>query len=153
MTDTNSSNDRLILHQNVDINSNEYFSYDISFREWNRRPCVMEMPLRNLQEKCLSSGLFQRFIMVCRMIIAVVLHLLIICSNWWCHFLFLKTSFYNGSAVFCEMCRSASCPGVNKLMLQFWDNICLSCRLNHLNKCSRWDEWQDMGALMIAKPF
>ena len=24
-----------------------------------------------------------------------------------------------------------------------WDNISLSCRLNHLNKHSRWEEWQD----------
>ena len=29
MTGTNSSNDRLILRQNEEINSNEYFSYDI----------------------------------------------------------------------------------------------------------------------------
>ena len=40
MTGTNSSNDRLILHQNLEINSNEYFSYDIflgmkSSTTWN----------------------------------------------------------------------------------------------------------------------
>ena len=29
MTATNSLNDRLIVHQNVEINSNEYFSYDV----------------------------------------------------------------------------------------------------------------------------
>ena len=33
MTGTNSSSDRLILRRNVDINSNEYFSCDIFFRE------------------------------------------------------------------------------------------------------------------------
>ena len=40
MKGTNSSNDRLILHQNVEINSNEYFSYDVfsgmkSSTKWN----------------------------------------------------------------------------------------------------------------------
>ena len=33
MTGNNSSNDRLILRQNVEINSNEYFSCDVFFRE------------------------------------------------------------------------------------------------------------------------
>ena len=53
MTGTNSSNDRLILRQNVEINPNEYFSSDIFFREWNRRPRGLETSLRNHQEKCL----------------------------------------------------------------------------------------------------
>ena len=38
MKGTNSSNDRLILRQNVEINSNEYVSCEVFFREWNRRP-------------------------------------------------------------------------------------------------------------------
>ena len=38
MKGTNSSNDRLILLQNMEINSNEYVSCDVFFREWNRRP-------------------------------------------------------------------------------------------------------------------
>ena len=33
MTGTNSSSDRLILLRNVEINSNEYFSCDVFFRE------------------------------------------------------------------------------------------------------------------------
>ena len=33
MTGTNSSSDRLILRRKVEINSNEYFSCDIFFRE------------------------------------------------------------------------------------------------------------------------
>ena len=33
MTGTNSSYDRLILRQNVEINSNEYFSRDVIFRD------------------------------------------------------------------------------------------------------------------------
>ena len=53
MKGTNSSNDRLILRQNVEINSNEYVSCDVFFREWNRRPRGLETSLRNHQEKCL----------------------------------------------------------------------------------------------------
>ena len=53
MKGTNSSNDRLILRRNVEINSNEYFSCDVSFREWNRRPRGLETSLRNHQEKYL----------------------------------------------------------------------------------------------------
>ena len=50
MTGTNSSNDRLILHQNVEINSTEYFSYANEIVS-DCRPRGMEMPLRNHQEK------------------------------------------------------------------------------------------------------
>ena len=51
MTGTNSSRDRLILRWNVEINSNEYFSCDVFFREWNRRPRGLETSLRNHQVK------------------------------------------------------------------------------------------------------
>ena len=91
MTSTNSSNDRLVLRQNVVINSNEYFSCDVIFREWNRPPRGLETSLRNHQEICLlSSELFQQFIMVYRTIIGENFHLFIICYDWWCHFPFLK---------------------------------------------------------------
>ena len=53
MTGTNSSNDRLVLRQNVEINSNEYLSCDVFFQEWNRRPRGLETSLRNHQEICL----------------------------------------------------------------------------------------------------
>ena len=53
MTSTNSSNDRLVLRQNVEINSNQYFSCDVFFREWNSRPRGLETSLRNHQERCL----------------------------------------------------------------------------------------------------
>ena len=108
MTGTNSSNDELILHRNVEINSNEDFSSDVFFREWNRRPRGLETSLRNHQEKC--SELFQRFIMVYRTIIGVNFDLFIICYDWWCHFpFFLKKTFrHSGSVFFCEMCRSSS---------------------------------------------
>ena len=97
-------------------------------------------------KKCLSSELFQRFIMVYRSIIGVNFHLFIICYDWWCHFPFLKKTFHhNGSAFLGEMCRSSSLV-VNtsleapKLRLR---QHRLSCRLNRLNKQSRWEEWQD----------
>ena len=46
------------------------------------------------------------------------------------------------------MCRSATASLVSRMVnirhrSSDWDNIGLSCRLNHLNKHSRWDEWQD----------
>ena len=52
-TSPNSSNDRLVLRQNVEINSNEYFSCNVFFREWNRQPRGLETSLRNHQEICL----------------------------------------------------------------------------------------------------
>ena len=51
MTGTNSSSDRLILRRSVEINSNEYFSCYVFFREWNRRPRGLETSLRNHQVK------------------------------------------------------------------------------------------------------
>ena len=51
MTGTNSSSDRLILRRNVEINSNEYFSCNVFFREWNRRPRGLETSLCNHQVK------------------------------------------------------------------------------------------------------
>ena len=53
MPGTNSSNDMLILCQNVEINSNEHFSCNVFFRDLNRRPRGLETSLRNHQEKCL----------------------------------------------------------------------------------------------------
>ena len=118
MTGTNSSNDRLILRPNVEINCNWYFLMTY-FREWNRRPRGMETPLRNHQEKCLyiSNTSDIRFLMVYRTIIDVILHLFVICNDLWCQLPFFSQTFrHNGSAVFGTMppmCRS--CPDVNKL--------------------------------------
>ena len=101
------------------INSNEYFSCDVIFREWNRRPRGLETSLRNHQESSrdISNTYSKRFIMVYRMIIDVILHLFIICYDLWCQLPFLKKSFrHNGSTVFGkmpQMCRG--CPDVNKL--------------------------------------
>ena len=100
------------------INSNEYFSCDVIFREWNRRPRGLETSLRNHQESSdISNTYNKRVIMVYRMTIDVIIHLFIICYDLWCQLpFFLKKSFrHNGSAVFGkmpQMCRS--CPDVNR---------------------------------------
>ena len=70
----------------------------------------------------LSAALFQRFFVVYRTIIGVILHLFIICYDRWCHFLFsLKTFRHDGSAVFWW---DASCPDINifdaAILRQHW---------------------------------
>ena len=65
-------------------------------------------------------------------------------------FLKIKTFRHNGSA-FLVRCAVvlllALLPGwstqISRHRSSDWDNIGLSCRLNRLNKHSRWDEWQD----------
>ena len=125
MTGTNSSNDRLILRQNVEINSNWYFSYDVfsgmkSSTTWLGN--VIAQSLRKMSEfRDISNTSDIRFLMGHRTIIDVILHLFIICNNLWCQLpppppFFLQTFRHNGSAVFGTMppmCRS--CPDVNKL--------------------------------------
>ena len=94
----------------------------------------------------LSSDIFQRLIMVYRTIIGVNFHLFIICYDC---FHFLKKTFRHIGTAFLVRCAVvlASLPGWSTQISRHrscdWDNIGLSCRLNHLNKHSRWDEWQD----------
>ena len=100
------SEHKLILRQNVAINSNEYFSCDVIFREWNRRPRGLETSLRNHQEFRDISNIYKniRFIMVYRMIINVFFIYSSFVMTYDVNFLFLKKSFrHNGSAVFDEM--------------------------------------------------
>ena len=110
MTSTNCSNDRLVLRQNVEINPNEYFSCDIFFREWNRRPRGLETSLRNHQEICLwviltiyyglSNDYQWKF-----SFIMFIHHLLRLMMS----FSFSSKTFrLSGSAFFGEMCRSTS---------------------------------------------
>ena len=101
------------------IDFNEYFSCDVIFREWNRRPRGLEtshVAQSPRKFRDISNTYSKRFIMVYRMIIDVILHLFIICYDLWCQLSFLKKSFrHNGSAVFgkmAQMCRG--CPDVNK---------------------------------------
>ena len=107
MTGTNSSNDRLILRQNVEMNSNEYFSaHDIFFQGWNRLPGngIVQSP----RKMSYSLELFQWFIIVYQTIIIVIFHLSIICYDWWCHFPFFLISVITEAVFFGEMCLNAS---------------------------------------------
>ena len=100
MTGINSSNDRLILHQYVEITSNEYFSYNIFFREWKRRPRGMETPLRNHQEKSFwgerSSAIYYGLSNDHQSNSSFIHHLLRLMMS----FSFKKKNCHNGSAVF-----------------------------------------------------
>ena len=83
MTGTNSSNDRLILRQNVEINSNEYFSYDVflgvkSSTKWNGN-AIAQSPKKF---RDISNTYNMRFIMAYRTIIDLILHLFIICYDF-----------------------------------------------------------------------
>ena len=105
-------NDRLLLHQNVEMNSSEYFSYDVFSgmklsSTWNGN-AIAQSP-RKLRD--ISNTYNIRLIMVYRTIIEVILHLFILCYDLWCQLPLKK----NGSAVFGkmpQMCRG--CPDVNK---------------------------------------
>ena len=118
MSGTNSSNDMLILRQNVEINSNWYFSYYVfsgmkSSTTWNGN-AIAQSPRKMSELRDITNTSDIRFLMIYRTIINVILHLFIICNDL-C-FCFLQTFRHNGSAVFgtmSPMCRS--CPDVNKL--------------------------------------
>ena len=121
MTGTNSSNDRLILRRNVEINSNWYFSYDVfsgikSSTTWNGN-VIAQSPRKMSQLRDISNTSDIRFSMVYRTIIDVILQLFIICNDLRCQLPFFSQTFrHNGSAVFGTMppmCRS--CLDVNKL--------------------------------------
>ena len=66
-------------------------------------------------------------------------------------FFFLKKLSFITEALFLVRCAVvlllALLPGwstqISRHRSSDWDNIGLSCWLNHLNKHSRWDEWQD----------
>ena len=121
MTGTYSSNGRLILRRNVEINSNWYFSYDIfsgikSSTTWNGN-AIAQSPRKMFEWRDIQNTSDILFLMVYRTIIYVILHLFIICNDLWCQLPFCSQTFrHNGIAVFATMppmCRS--CPDVNKL--------------------------------------
>ena len=104
------------------------------------------------RKMALSSELFQRFIVVYRTSIGVNFHLFIICYYWLCYFpLKRKKTFRHNWSTFLVRCAvvlllakwSGWSTQISRHRSSDWDNIGLSCRLNHLNKHSRWDEWQD----------
>ena len=121
MTGTNSSNGRLILRRNVEINFNWYFSYDVfsgmkSSTTWNGN-AIAQSPRKMFEWRDIQNTSDMRFLMVYRTIIDVILHLFILCNDLWCQLPFFSQTFrHNGIAVFGTMppmCRS--CPDVNKL--------------------------------------
>ena len=121
MTGNNSSNDRLVLSQNVKMNSNWYFSHDVFSgiklsTTWNGN-AIAQPPRKMFEFRDISNTNDIRFLMAYRTIIDVILHLFIICNDLWCQLpFFLQTFRHNRSAVFGTMppmCRG--CSDVNKL--------------------------------------
>ena len=119
MTGTNSSNDMVILCQNVEIYKFQWiffmrrnFPGMKSSTTWLGN--VIAQSPRKFRD--ISNTYSKRFIMVYQMFIDVILNFFIICYDLWCQLPFLKKSFrHNGSAVFGkmpQMCRG--CPDVNK---------------------------------------
>ena len=165
MTGTNSSNDRLILRRNVEINSNWYFSYDVFSgmklsTTWNGN-AIVQSPRKMSELRDISNTsdirflmvywtiIDIRFLMVYWTIIDVILHLFIICNDLWCQLSFFSQTFHhNGNAVFGTMppmCRS--CPDVNKLrgmdttiLGQHWPFISIKSFVQHSG-------WQEMVSL------
>ena len=121
LTGTNSSNGRLILRQNVEINSNWYFSYDVfsgmkSLTTWNVNAIVQTPRKMSWVQRYFNTSDI-RFLMVFQTIIDVILHLFIICNDLRCQLPFFSQTFrHNGSAVFSTMPpMCSSCPDVHKL--------------------------------------
>ena len=119
MPGTNSSNDRLILHRNVEIYQFQWISFMRrnfpgmkSSTTWLGN--VIAQSPRKFRDISNTYNIWT--IMVYRMIIDVILHLFIICYDLWCQLPFLLKSFrHHRSAVFGkmpQMCRG--CPDVNK---------------------------------------
>ena len=108
MTGTNSSNDRLILRRNVEINSNWYFSYGVfsgmkSSTTWNGN-AIAQSPRKMSEFRDISNTSDIRFLMVYRTIIDVVLHLFIICNDLWC-----QLPFFHKLSVITEALFSVRC--------------------------------------------
>ena len=116
MKGTNSSNDRLTLCQNVEINSNEYVSCDVFFSGMKSSTTWLGNVIAQSPRKMsLCSESFRRFIMVYRTIIRVNFQFVIICYDWCCHFPLKKPKLsVITEALFGEMCRSATASLVSR---------------------------------------
>ena len=95
MTGINSSIDRLVLRQNVEINSNWCFSYDVFSgmklsTTWNRN-AIVQSPRKMSEFRDVSNTSDIWFLMVYRMIINAILHSFIICNDLWCQLPFFLT--------------------------------------------------------------
>ena len=108
MTGTNSSNDRLILRRNVEINSNWYFSYDVFSGMKSSTTCngnaIAQSPRKMSEFRDVSNTSDIRFLMVYRTIIDVILHLFIICNDLWC-----QLPFFHKLSVITEALFSVRC--------------------------------------------
>ena len=116
MTGTISSNYRLILHQNVEIKSYSYFSYNVFSgmkSSWNGN-AIAQSPRKEFRD--ISNTNNMGFIMVYRTIIDVILYLFIICYDLWRRLPYFKKTFrHNRNAVFSKMSQMGrGCPDVNK---------------------------------------
>ena len=150
MTGTNSSNDRLILRRNVEINSNWYFSYDVfsgmkSSTTWNGN-AIAQSPRKMSEFRDISNTSDIWFLMVYRTIIDVILHLFIICNDLWCQLPFFHKLSVITEALFSVRCLR--CVVVARMKTNFegwilrsWDNIDLSCRLNRLYNTAGDKRW------------
>ena len=121
MTGTNSSNERLILRQNMEINSNWYFPYDVfsgmkSSTMWNGNAIAQSSRKMSWVQRYFKYQWYTIFNGLST-IIDVILHLFIICNDLWCQLpFFLQTFRRNGSAVFGTMPPMCpSCLDINKL--------------------------------------
>ena len=152
MTGTNSSSDRLILRQNVKINSKEYFLATYFFGNeivdhvvWKRHCAITK---KNVFEFRVISTIYYG-----------------LSNDYWCKFSFIhhlfqlimsfsflkKKPFHRNVSAFLVRCAivlpASLVPGwstqISRHRSSDWDNIGLPCWLNRLNKHSRWDEWQD----------
>ena len=114
MTGTNSSNDRLILRRNVEINSNWYFSYEVfsgmkSSTTWNGN-AIAQSPRKMSEFRDISNTSDIRFLMVYHTIINVILHLFIIYNDLWCQLPFLAATKQLYKWYFPSVCPSVCLP-------------------------------------------
>ena len=153
MTGTNFSNDMLILHQNGEINSNDYFSRNFRYEivdhvEWKRH-CTIN------KKMSLSSAIFQIslmwFTMVYQTIISVILHLFIICYGWLCNFPFSKKRSVITGVLFLVGFVSHGCPDVNKSWLsrQHWPFMSIKSFVQSEHR----GRWQEMVSLCLPIRF
>ena len=111
MTGTNSSNDRLILRRNVEINSNEYFSCDAFFSGMKSSTTwlgnvIAQSPSKKCFEFRVISTIYYGLSNGYRCKFSFIHHLLRLMMSF--SFFKKKTFRHNGSAFFGEMCRSSS---------------------------------------------